>query len=75
MDITEIERKQKIYEEIMREAKENDVTKQSGEFSVNDFAKKANVGRDLAIKLLEDKVKQGVLKSRKTKRGTYYSVI
>jgi hypothetical protein len=75
MSNIEIERKQKIYEEIIQEAKESDSTKQPNEFSANDFAKDANIGRDYAVKILEEKVAAGILRARKTKRGIYYSVI
>lgn len=71
----EIERKRKIYEEIMEEAIKNDPHKRTGEFSVNDFAKEAGIGRDLAFTVLQNKVKAGILRARKTPKGTYYSVI
>ena len=70
---TEIERKQKIWEEIVQEAIASDPRKREDEMSVNDFAKQCGIGRETSLNLLEEKVKLGVMKRRITKSGTYYS--
>jgi len=71
----EIERKHKIYLELVEEARSREPKKQDGEFSINDFASSSDLGKDYARKLLEEKVAAGILSKRKTSRGAFYSPI
>jgi len=69
----DIERKRRIYEELVADAKAQEPIKQDGEFSVNDFANAAGLGKDYAKKVLEEKFAVGILTKRKTTRGVFYS--
>jgi len=78
--MNEIERKQKIYQEIMEEAKLKDPNKRPNEFSCRDFSRELLqqgiiCGRDRAKRLLDEKVEQGLLTRRVIKHGIYYSVV
>ena len=78
--MNEIERKQKILQEIMEGAKQKDPNKRPNEFSCRDFAKEISkqgvlCGRDRARRLLDKKVEEGLLNKRVTKHGIYYSVV
>ena len=73
--MTEIERKQKIYQEWLEEAQRTIPTKRADEFSTTDFAKEANIGKDYARKLIAQKLKDGLIVERKTTRGTFYSLV
>lgn len=69
------ETRQKIYLEWVEEAKRNDPRKHDDEFTLKDFAKDAHVGRDTALKILEQKIAIGELSKRITSRGEYYSLV
>jgi hypothetical protein len=73
--MSEIERKQKILNEIMAEAKIIDPKKRNDEFTVNDFCRMTGTGKDMARKLLQQKVNDGLLVTRETSKGVYYSVV
>lgn len=78
--MNEIERRQKILQEIMEEAKLKDPNKRPDEFSCRDFAKELQeqgvlCGKDRARRMLDEKVKLGILFKRVTKHGIYYSVV
>ena len=71
----EIERKQRIWQELIEEAKNQSETRLEGEFTVMEFAEVSNMGIDGARTFLNKKVKSGLLKIRKTKRPHYYSFV
>lgn len=78
--MNEIERKQKIFQEILEEAKSKNPDKLPGEFTRADFIqelKNADIecGKDRAIRILETKVERGILSKRVTERSIYYSVV
>lgn len=71
----EIERKQKIWEEIIEEAKRNHPQKLEGEMTVTDFAVQAQLHRDYARTILDKEVENGKLKVRVTAKARYYSPV
>lgn len=72
----DIDKKQKIYQEWIDEARRIDPKKRPDEISSRDFARDAKIGRDLAITILEEKVKLGLASKRKTAKGTtFYTLI
>ena len=73
--MNDMERKEKIYAELIEEAKRLDVSKHDGEFTVSEFAEDCGITRDAAHNLLQDKVKRGVVSIRKTAKSYYYRVI
>ena len=73
--MTEIERKQKIYQEWIEEAQRRDPRKRQNEISSRDFAKSAGIGRDLATMILEEKAKNGEATKRETTRGAFYTLV
>jgi len=73
--MNEEERKQKILEEVIAAAQRQSSKKQPGEFSAREFSVMANVSREIAIKILGERVQSGKLKIRRTKRGDYYSIV
>jgi hypothetical protein len=71
----EIERKQKILDEIMEEARMLNPKKQVDEFSVKDFCVDTGLGKESATEFLNEQVTQGILSVRATSKGKYYRVI
>jgi len=71
----EIERKQKILDEIMEEARMLNPKKQVDEFSVKDFCVDTGLGKESATEFLNEQVTQGILAVRATSKGKYYRVI
>ena len=72
----DIDKKQKIYQEWIDEARRIDTKKRPDEISSRDFARDAKIGRDLAITILEEKVKMGLASKRVTAKGTtFYTLI
>ncbi len=73
--MSEIERKQKIYQELIEEARRTSPGKLPNEFTVKEFAKDGGFSIDKARKFLRKMVAEGKLKERRTNRGLYYSVV
>jgi len=71
----EIERKQKILNEIMEEAKRINPKKQVDEFSVKDFCIDTGLGKESATEFLNLQVEHGILSARLTTKGKYYRII
>ncbi len=69
------ERKQKIFAEVLEEARKNSPIKQENEFSVLDFARNAGIGETQARNIIREKVSLKIFKERKTTKGTFYSVV
>ncbi len=78
--MNEIERKQKIFQEILEEARLKTNEKLPGEFTINDFVKELKdnnitCGKDRAKRLLEQKIDEKILQKRITKHAVFYSVV
>lgn len=73
--MNDIEKKQKIYQELLEEARRINPKKRPGEFSLTEFAKDADVGRDVALAILTKHMEARELTARETSSGTYYSFI
>ena len=73
--MNEIERKQKIYQELLEEAKKSYPKKLPGEFTIIEFANDGDVTIDKARRFLRQMVQEGRLSCRKTNRGMFYSVV
>lgn len=73
--MSEIERKQKIWEEIITEARRNQPQKLEGEMTITDFALQSHLHRDYARTILDEGVKNGKLKVRVTAKARYYSPV
>jgi len=71
----DVDRKRRIYQELLAEVRESEPKKREGEFSINDFARDLNIGKDYAKKILEHNVEEGKISKRKTSRGTFYSPV
>ena len=71
----EIERRQKIYQELLEEAKRLNPKRLPNEFTVLEFSKDAGFSVDKAREFLYEQVEIGKLSMRKTKRFTYFSVV
>lgn len=67
--------KNKIYDELLKEAKGSLAKKQADEFSANDFAKDAHISTEYARKYLTKLVEAGILRSRLAGKYTFYSII
>ena len=71
----DIDKKQKIYQELIEEAKRINPKKQPNEFSLNEFAKDADIGRDIALVIMKKHIEDGTVTERETASGTYYSFV
>ena len=73
--MNEIERKQKIYQELVEEARRTNPIKLPNEFSIKDFAIDGKFTYDKARDFLYKQVELGKLTARRTNRGIYFSVV
>lgn len=73
--MNEIERKQKIYQELLEEARKSQPEKLPNEFTIVDFAKDGGFSRDKARKFLFKMVSDGKITMRRTNRCIYFSVV
>lgn len=73
--MTEIQRKQKIWEELIAEAKSKSEARLDNEFTLREFCEDSGMRRDKARNFLEEKIREGTIKLRKTKRIHYYSLV
>ena len=73
--MNEEERKKKIFEEIIAEAQRASCKKREDEFSATEFATMAGISHNAATKLLRERVNNGQLAMRPTKKGEFYSVV
>jgi len=71
----DVDRKRRIYQELLAEVRESEPKKREYEISINDLATDLNIGKDYAKKILEGKVTEGIFTKRKTSRGTFYSPV
>lgn len=72
-------RKQAIWKEIIETTKKENQSRQDGEYTVYEFMnlltdQGVEIKRDMARRILEDKVKLGVLKKRRVYLSEYHSV-
>ena len=73
--MNDTDKMQRIYDELVEEAKRIDSRKRDGEFSIGDFISSTGMGKDNVKKFLERQVSDGVLKKRSTNRGNFYSAM
>jgi hypothetical protein len=69
------DRKIKIWNELIQEAQAQKWERREGEFTRREFAEFTGMGLDETKNFLENKVKDGRLKIRKTSRVYYYSIV